>query len=256
MFRTSVQERWARIGAASGIAAGILLVGAWADVLPGGWRLRGLVEAHDAREGRERALHAAERLREFAREDPRANAGSDTIVFVGSSTIERCPIETLFPGVNALNRGIGWAGSRELATHLDRLLSGTPRAIVLYAGSPDRIDDPLDVEGVLSGIESLATAVRERVPSAPVLLLGLLPATTTCGPEAEAFARIEAGIARIAAEFHFEHVGFVGSALIDERGALREVLSTDGLHLNDQGYAIFAERLRGSPGLFASLLAP
>jgi len=233
--------------------AGLLLVGAWADVLPGGWRLRGIVEAHGVREGRERALHAAERLREFAGEDPRAIA--DAVVFVGSSTIERCPIEKLFPGVNALNRGIGWAGARELAVHLDRLLDGTPRAVVLYAGSPDRLDDPLDVEAVLSGIEALAVAVRGRLPDAPVLLLGLLPTTTTCGPESEAFARIDAGIARIAADRRCEHVGFVGSALLDEHGALREDFSTDGLHLNEQGYAIFADHLRAAPGPFASLLA-
>ncbi len=261
MFRTSVQERWARIGAASGIVAGILLVGAWTDVLPGGWRLRGLVEAHDAREGRERALHAAERLCEFAGEDPRVFADASkvaitgAIVFVGSSTIERCPIGTLFPGVNAVNRGVDWAGSRELAAHVERLLDGTPSAVVLYAGSPDRIDDPLDVEGVLSGIEALATAVRERVPHTPVLLLGLLPTTTTRGPETEAFARIEAGIARIASELRCEHIGFLGSALLDEHGGLREELSTDGLHLNGRGYEIFAEHLRAAPGPFATLLA-
>ncbi len=246
-------ERLARIVAASGIAAVLALAGAWSDVLPGGWRLRGIVEAHATREARERARHAAERLQTFAAESPDESRGA--VVFLGSSTIERCPLETLFPDVRAVNHGIGWAGARELAAHLDALLIGDPRAIVLYAGSPDRLAGPLDVEGVIGSIEHLARAVRARAPTAPVLLLGLLPSTTTRGAETEAFRRIEDGIGRIAVEFGFAHIDFTDTELVDAAGALRETLSVDGLHLSLEGYAIFAHRLRTAPEPFATLLA-
>jgi lysophospholipase L1-like esterase len=253
MFRPAWQDRLALSSAALGIAASLVLAGAWADVLPGGWRLRGLVEAHAASAARERALHAAQRLAAFASEDPAAVR--DAVVFVGSSTIERCPLDAEFPGVRAVNRGIGWARADELGAHLDRLIGGGERAIVLYAGSPDRLDAPLDCSSVLDAVARLATAVRERAPSTPVLLLGLLPSGTTRGPEAEALARIDDGIARIAGEHGFQHVDFARCGLAGADGALDAALSADGLHLNRAGYAIFADRLRAAPEPFAMLLA-
>lgn len=237
--------------AVGGIAVCAALALAWADVLPGGWRLRGLAEPHAIREARERALHFVERLRAFEREDPAARRGA--VVFLGSSTIERCDLGQAFPALHALNRGIGGARARELAQHVDRLLAGVePRAIVLYAGGPDRVAAPLDVDGALGGIDALAAAVRERAPDTPVLLLGLLPSTRTRGAEADALRRIDRGIARIALEHGFAHVDFRGTALVDPDGALVEAISTDGLHLDAAGYAILAERLRAAPEPFAS----
>ncbi|MCY2960334.1 MAG: GDSL-type esterase/lipase family protein [Planctomycetota bacterium] len=244
----------ASASAASGIAACAVLALAWADVLPGGWWLRGLAEPHAIREARERSLHFAARLREFAHEEP--DALRHSVVFLGSSTVERCPLATAFPGCRAVNRGVGWARARELASHVDALLADPePSAIVLYAGGPDRVAAPLAVEDVLGAIEALARAVRERAPRTPVLLLGLLPSTRSLGPEADALLRIDRGIARIAAENGFEHVDFRGSGLTGPDGALVESLSTDGLHLTPAGYAIFTQRLRAAPEPFASLLA-
>lgn len=254
MFRSAWRERAALATAAGGIALCAALALAWADVLPGGWRLRGLSEPHPVREARERALHFVERLREFERVDPAARR--DSVVFVGSSTIERFDLGRAFPGLRALNRGVSAARARELAEHVDRLLSGVePRAIVLYAGGPDRLAAPLDVEGVLDAIDGLADAVRERAPDTPVLLLGLLPSTQTRGAEAEALERIDLGIARIALEHGFVHVDFRGTALVGPDGALVETLSTDGIHLGTAGYTIFAERLRTAPEPFASEFA-
>jgi len=254
MFRIAWRDRLACAAALGGVALCAALALSWADALPGGWRLRGLVEPHAVRESRERALHLAARIRAFGAEDPAARR--DAVVFLGSSTIERCPLDALFPGSRALNRGVGWARARDLAAHLDLLLAGVePRAIVLYAGGPDRVAAPLAVDEVLAAIGELARAVRAREPGTPVLLLGLLPSTGTRGPEAEALERIDRGIRRLAGELGVEHVPLRESDLVDPDQALRETLSTDGLHLTPEGYAILARRLRSAPEPFATLLA-
>lgn len=248
------RERRALALSALGIAATATLALAWADVLSGGWRLRGLFEPHAIRERRESELHFAERVAEFRREAPHERR--DAVVFVGSSTIERCDFERVFPGVRALNRGIGWARARDLAARVDLLFEGVePGAIVLYAGGPDRVADPTAVDEVVASIDVLARAVRERAPRTPVLVLGLLPSTRTRGPEADALRRIDEGVARIARELAFEHVSLRDSRLAGPDGALVETLSTDGLHLTAEGYALFADRLRAAPGPFARLLS-
>lgn len=223
---------------------------AWFDVLPGGWRLRGLVVPHAVREERERAQHVEARLARFATE-PTGGA----VVFVGASTIERAPLAELFPGRRVANRGVAFARAREIAARAERILGDAPAAIVLMGGGPDRVADPLAVDAVVAAVGELARAVRARAPRTPVLIVDVLPSTRTRGAEAEALARIGAGVRRLAAEQSFAHVGFEGSGLVGADGALVESLSTDGLHLTPEGYALFAERLRRAPEPFASLLA-
>ncbi|MBL8862491.1 MAG: hypothetical protein JNK02_10835 [Planctomycetes bacterium] len=248
-------ELLARAWAAAGLAAGALLALAWIDVLPGGWRLRGVVEAHAAREARERVQHLADRCRTFASADPAQLRGG--VLFLGSSTIERCPLAQVFPSARTVNRGVGGARGAELAAHLDGLLRGVePEAVVLYAGGPDRVAAPLDVAGALAGAEALARGVAARCAGRPVLLLGLLPTTASTPAELEALARIDAGLGRLADELGFAHVSLRDSDLAAADGRLREDLSTDGLHLTEEGYAIFARRLRAAPEPFASLLGP
>lgn len=254
MAREGVRDRLASASAWSGIALCGALALSWSGVLPGGWRLRGLVEPHGVREARERALHLAARARGFDAEDRAARRGA--VVFLGSSTIERCPLESLFPSIRVLNRGVGGARARELAAHLDRLLDGVePRAIVLYAGGPDRLEAPLAAEAVLASIDELARAVCAREPGTPVLLLGLLPSTSTRGAEADALERIDRGIEAIARDRGLTYLRLRGSDLVGPTRGLWEGLSTDGLHLTPEGYVLLGQRLRAAPEPFAGLLA-
>ncbi len=254
MVTHALRLQAAGVLAALGIASSAALALAWHDVLPGGWRLRGLVEPHALREARERALYLAQRVSAFRREGP--DCTERAVVFLGSSTIERCPLPELFPGCRTLNRGVAWARAAELARSVNVLLPSTePAAIVLYAGGPDRVAAPLAVDVVLASVEQLAEAVRARAPRTPVLLLGLLPGTHSPAAEVEALARIDAGLARIAEQRGFAHLRLSASPLVDASGALVETLSTDGLHLTRTGYELLAESLRAAPEPFATLFS-
>lgn len=158
-----LRTRPARVLAACGVTLIAALVLAWLDVLPGGWRLRGLVVPHAVREQRERERHFDARLADFAAEGREQTA--DAVVFIGASTIERCPLASLFPGCRVANRGIASARARELAARLDDVLDDVlghaqPTAIVLQARGPDRVTDPLAVDAVLAGVDALARARR------------------------------------------------------------------------------------------------
>jgi hypothetical protein len=221
-------------------------------VLPGGWRLRGWIEPHSAREARARARVFADRLREFERESPAVS--SDAVVFLGSSTIERFPLAECFPGLACVDRGVPFARARELAACVERILPRDARWIVLYAGGADRVAAPLDVEGVADAAGDLCAAVRRAAPEAQVLLLGLLPGVGTRGAEARALERIDAELAHSARAWRFDHVRLALPPLTDAEGGLRPELSTDGLHLTSEGYTLLAERIRAAPGPVAARL--
>ncbi len=254
LIRHAARERAGRVRAAlawTAAACAACLALAWTDVLPGGWRLRGLVEPHAEREAQERALHMAARLRAFAAEAVPEGA----IVFLGSSTIERFPLERLFPGRRCVNRGISGARADEIVAHLDRVLpAARPAAVVLYAAGPDRLATPLDTGRVLSAADRLIGAVHSALPGVPVLVLGLLPSTRTRGAEARALERIDAGLADLALRRGYAHLRLCDPPLADAGGALVESLSSDGIHLSEAGYDLLAGRLRALAGPVGDLL--
>jgi lysophospholipase L1-like esterase len=49
-------------------------------------------------------------------------------------------------------------------------------------------------------------------------------------------------IERVAKKYGCQHLDFF-SEVVDEDGTLRDELTWDGLHLNDDGYALFAQKL-------------
>jgi hypothetical protein len=124
--------RRALLGAA--VAAGAYAAAAWFRLLPG------REAAGDAyrkfADRRERAARLKAKLAQWAPENAAAPAG--TVVFLGSSTIERGNFAALFPAARCLNRGLGGETAPELARRLGASLPRTrAAAYVVYAGSAD-----------------------------------------------------------------------------------------------------------------------
>jgi lysophospholipase L1-like esterase len=233
-------HRWATFGAA--LACGVLatLTLAWHDVLPGGWRLRGYVRPHWEREAAERAAHRAARLAEFAREPVQR----DAVVFLGSSTIERFPLATAFPGVTCVDRGIGYESLAELLTRVATSLPPEPKAVVVYTGSVDVRWLARPAEEVARNAEALLDLLAEHVPRARVAWIGVLPDRTQ---EPRAAARVTAlntMLAELLARRGDTFVPTHRAPLVDVEGRLAHDHSADELHLSERGYAVLAAWLR------------
>ena len=244
--------------AAFGAGAGLLALAAlaWADVAPGGWRLRSLFEEDWKRGARDTALHALARLERFEREDPAVPAGA--IVFVGSSTIERFPIGELFPGAAAANRGIANASARLLAGAAGRLVPPSPPAgFVVYAGVVDWYAAGHDPRAAADAVAALLDALVERAPGAPLLLLGPLPARDLGAPELARLAAFEQRLADLArSRPGTDFLPLARPPLSSPGGTLAEELSADRLHLGPEGYRVVAGWIRERGGAVGRRLAP
>jgi lysophospholipase L1-like esterase len=239
----------------AGLAALLVLALAWHDVLPGGWRLRNFFEPGARRQARADALHLARRLAEFAREDARVPAGS--IVFLGSSTIERFPLVEAFPGKPCVGRGIANLTAQALLANLEACLPSEPPAgIVLYAGAVDwrasGRDEILLEERVAAVLDALARAL----PGTPLLLLGLLPERAMSAPDVAALRRANARLAALAASRGLAFLDPARPPIATPSGALAEDLSADEFHLDARGYAALARWIAEEGGPVGALLAP
>ncbi len=235
------------------IVAGLLALAlAWHDVLPGGWTLRGWVKPHSERAALARATHAAARLAQF--ETLIAEAPSDAVAFLGSSTIERFPIQELFPGQACLNLGIASESASELLSRLGDGLPPRLGAAVLYIGSIDFREHIRPAQQIAALAEQVLVALRLTHPGLPVAVLGILPEQDM---DSEFIARLRRTNTAIAAVCRRQECAFVSTQrapITDENGSLQPEYASDRVHLNALGYAQLARWLITDGGVAGRIL--
>ncbi len=200
--------------------------------------------------GARRWLAAHEYYRmEIVRVDPR-------VVFFGDSIVERLATVGAAAFAPIVARGAFAAGIAGDTTQnaLWRIEHGAfddiaPRAVVVVVGTNDLPDrSPADVA---RGMAAVVEGVRERLPSATVVLVGLLPRDD--GAVRDADGAVITVNALLAAMTFDEKVRFrnIGRAFVDEDGRPSRRALVDGLHPSAEGYARFVTTL--APDLEAAL---
>jgi|GEM_PF-785775 len=227
--------RWTRRAALGAALAATYAALALHGHVPGGWRLRTLVQSPAEIADAARRAHRTARLERFAVE--RVEPGG--VLFIGSSTIEYFDLPAAFPGANAINRGIGdedLAGLR--ARFLETLDATDCAAMVLYAGSVDfrRLGRP--PAQIAEDVADLLELASSSVPAARVLLLGLLPERDLSPAMAARLEETNLALQGLAAARPM--VSFVNTSrppvTSAASGVLEAAMSRDRIHLNQRGY--------------------
>ena len=183
----------------------------------------------------ERAIRAFE---ERDRANPVASGG---IVFLGSSSFRRWDLDRSFPGKELINRGFGGSQMADALRYLDRIvLPLKPRTLFVYEGDNDlaRGKSPVTVE---REFKQLVARVHEALPETRIVFVGVKPSIRRwhlIGLARDANARVRA----IAQENDLVEFIDVDTPLLGANGEpRRELFVDDELHLNDAGYAIWAD---------------
>ncbi len=199
------------------------------------------VEAQEAPRGTSRWEEAIQKFEQQDAEQPPQPGG---VVFVGSSSIRLWDLKANFPDLNAINRGFGGSQLGDLAHFAERiLLAHRPRLVVVYAGDNDLAAGKTP-EQVLADYERLAAFLHERLPETRMVYIGVKPSLARW-KLIEQVRQTNQMIAQRASQD--ERLAFVDidAPMIGPDGLPRKKLfRDDGLHLNDEGYAVWAEQLR------------
>lgn len=119
-----------------------------------------------------------------------------------------------------------------------------PRTIVVLIGTNDLPDFP--PSDVARGIVTVVERLRTHLPSADVLLVGILPRDDGALPEADgAVVRVNALLAATAFDAKVRFLN-VGRAFVDERGFPSREALADGLHPSALGYERLAAAIDAS----------
>lgn len=243
------------LSAGLGLAGLTYVVLAWFHVVPGGWALKALVEDPADRKARLQREASEARLTVFDAENPSVPDGA--VVFLGSSTIERFPLERAFPDVATADRGIGNETALECLARLDRSLPPVrPTGVVVYLASLDFRRERQPPPVVVRRVARILDALEARWPGVPIAQIGLLSERDASPGFVERWRRTNAALRAAAEARGIAFVDVDRPPLTAADGSLAADLSADPLHLNDAGYRYLADWLVADGGPLGARLRP
>ena len=197
-----------------------------------------LASSAPAQEAPDRWEEAIRAFEESDRENPPPKGG---IVFLGSSSFRRWDLDQSFPGKGLINRGFGGSQMADALRYLDRIvLPLAPRTLLVYEGDND-IGNGKSPETVEEEFRALVARVHASLPMTKVVFVSVKPSIRRwhlIGKAREANARVKA----FAGEHPLVDFVDVGGPLLGPDGKpRRDLFVEDELHLNDAGYAIWAD---------------
>ena len=170
-----------------------------------------------------------------------------SILFFGDSLTEGWDAEVwerTLASRGALNAGVSGDRTDHLLWRLQygNLAGPQPKAVVLLIGTNDLAygrSPELTADGIRANLEVL----RERLPAARILLLGLLPREES--PSAPLRLEVAQVNQLIRDCGDGEHIYFaeIGEVLLDRDGHLSAAIAPDQLHFTELGYTLLAARL-------------
>jgi lysophospholipase L1-like esterase len=157
-------------------------------------------------------------------------------VLLGDSHAQWFPVEQLSRDRFWLNQGLAGDTTADLLARLSAFDQTRPDAIYIAAGTQDLRQGVADAE-ILTNMRQMIRQLRARHPDAQVYIHAILPTRLAALP-AHRIDRLNADMARLA---EAENARFINlqPALTDSEGKLQAQLTTDGLHLNPEGYQIW-----------------
>jgi len=175
-----------------------------------------------------------------------APAVAGRVVFLGDSITDGWDLAKYFPGKPYVNRGIGGQTTVQMVVRMHPdVIHLNPSAVILLAGTNDIAANtgPETLEMVEDNIRAISEmAATHRIKIILCLLTPISDYTkakqTTHRPP-EDIVRLNRWIESYAPDVQAVVADYY-SALVDDKGMLRDGYSNDGLHPNAQGYELLA----------------
>ncbi|MBI2434505.1 MAG: hypothetical protein HYV26_16730 [Candidatus Hydrogenedentes bacterium] len=194
-------------------------------------------EQHVASPGPERWEQAIQRFEALDKATP---PKKDGILFAGSSTIVFWDLKASFPELDALNRGFGGSSVADILHFFDRVvLPYAPKTIVFYSGDND-IASGKAPEDVFKDYQQFVAKVHEDLPETRLIILGIKPSNARWTLW-DKMQQVNRQLQELAKQDRLvEYIDTAPPLLGPDGKPKAELFKSDGLHLNEQGYAAVA----------------
>jgi lysophospholipase L1-like esterase len=184
-------------------------------------------------------------IRAFEASDKTNPPPQHALLFVGSSSIRMWKtLAADFPGQPVINRGFGGSQIADSTAFAGRIIVPyKPRMVLLYAGDND-IAAGKSPETVAADYRAFVKKIELELPETRIAFISIKPSLARW-KLVDKMREANALVKEFAATDRRQVFIDVFSPMLGPDGEpRRELFAPDGLHMNHQGYAIWAERIR------------
>ncbi len=176
------------------------------------------------------------------------HAGEQRVLFFGDSITDGWKLDTYFPAKGYINRGIGGQTTSQMLVRFRQdVIDLQPHVLLILAGTNDIAGNtgPISLEDIERNYATMAELAR--VHHIVTIFSSVTPVNGDVPAHREFFETRPAAEILALNDWMKQYCAANGciyldyySALVDERGQLKDPLSGDGLHPNEAGYKLMA----------------
>lgn len=191
--------------------------------------------------------HYYERINEFAQKAP---ITQQDIVMLGNSLTEFAGDWSARLGIpHITNRGIIGDEAMGVYDRLNQILPGKPRKLFLLIGIND-VSHNLSADSIVGLITLIVDKIQQDTPTTKLYLQSLFPINESfhryklLTGKTNLIPLINKKLEIMAKSHHIKFINLFDSFKEKKSNSLRKEITIDGLHLNENGYAIWCKRLK------------
>ena len=183
-------------------------------------------------------------IQKFESQDKTSPQPRGANLFVGSSSIRMWKLDQSFPKFKTINRGFGGSEIADSIHFADRIiLKHQPAVVLLYAGDND-ISHGKSAKTVTADFRKFVSVVRKELPDTRIAFIAIKPSIKRWNLAGEIREANKTIAAICAADKQMDYVDIFEPMLGKDGKPSPELFLKDGLHLNEQGYKIWADAIR------------
>ena len=173
----------------------------------------------------------------------------DTLFYGSSSIRQWTSLADDFENLSIVNLGFGGSTLAACAWFFDRIMTGyRPKRIIIYAGDNDLADGRHPQEVCLF-FKELIIAVTSKYGTIPCYFISLKPSIARWGLIEQFKYTNQLVFKEVNKHTNWKWVDIFTSMLNDEGKPNADYFSADGLHLNGNGYQLWATTLQNALNL-------
>jgi len=170
------------------------------------------------------------------------------VVFLGNSLTQAGKWSEYFPAQKPANRGISGDNTLGMLYRLNEIINAQPVKLFLLAGVND-ISLNRSNEKIMTGIRSIIYQVKSGSPGTKIYIQSLLPIKNypirykRMLNKEKQIEELNQELQKLCAQ---EGITFINiyPAFLGDKNLLDAKYTTDGLHLNEDGYTIWVDQIR------------
>ena len=168
----------------------------------------------------------------------------EEIIFLGDSLTDLCEWSEFFRNARIKNRGICGDTTEGILNRINNIVESKPQKLFLMIGIND-LSQGRYVGDLLNSYKLILKTLQEQTPKTKVFIQSLLPVNTkkflNRNPElTNKVVKVNDALKELAKEFSFQYIDLY-SSFLDKNNQLDAQYTSDGVHLNGQGYLIWKD---------------